>query len=172
MKPTRWFARLLGPNTPFARYKSQRPVFVAMNTGGKARPQGTGIFCLVFYLSQHMHASFRTSLSIIALAVASLTLPSLAHAKRMGGGFKAKPATAAPAKAPAAAAPAPAAAAAPAAAGSGMMGTMGAVAVGAVVGSMAGNAMAAPATPEEKEKAAAKKAAAEKAAAPAATPAK
>ena len=127
-------------------------------------------FCLVFYLSDFMNASFRTSLSIVALAVASLTLPSLAHAKRMGGGgMKSAPRTSAPApaKAPAAAAPAPAATpaaaaptAAPAPARPGMMGTMGAVAAGAVVGSMAGSAIAGGMNPEEKQKAAAEKAAA------------
>ena len=120
-----------------------------------------------FYLSKFMNASFRTSLSIVALAVASLTLPSLAHAKRMGGGgMKSAPRTAtpAPAKAPAAAAPAPAAtpaaAAAPAAARPGMMGTVGAVAAGAVIGSVAGSAIAGGMNPEEKQKAAAEKAAA------------
>lgn len=127
-------------------------------------------FCLVFYPSGFMNASFRTSLSIVALAVASLTLPSLAHAKRMGGGgMKSAPRTSAPApaKAPAAAAPAPAAtpaaaapAAAPVPARPGMMGTMGAVAAGAVVGSMAGSAIAGGMNPEEKQKAAAEKAAA------------
>lgn len=140
-----------------------------LNAAGKAGTQGPGIFVWFFYLSDFMNASFRTSLSIVALAVASLTLPSLAHAKRMGGGMKAAPRTSAPApaKAPAAAAPAPAAApaaaapaAAPAAAGSGMMGTMGSMAVGAVVGSMAGSAIAGAMNPEEKQKAAAEKAAA------------
>jgi hypothetical protein len=123
----------------------------------------------------------RTHLSIAVLAIASLTLPSLAQAKRLGGGVKGQPSAAAPAKAPVAptapaakaptppAAPAaPAATAAPAA-GSGMMGTMGAMAVGAMVGSMAGNALASPQTPEQK--AAAEKAAADKAA-QAGTPAK
>ena len=132
-----------------------------------------GRMALVFfwfsYLSDPMNASFRTSLSIVALAVASLTLPSLAHAKRMGGSTKAAPSTSAPvpAKAPAAAAPAPVAtpaaaapAVAPAAAGSGMMGTMGSMAVGAVVGSMAGSAIAGAMNPEDKQKAAAEKAAA------------
>ena len=138
-----------------------------VNAAEKAGPHGPGIFVWFFYLSDFMNASFRTSLSIVALAVASLTLPSLAHAKRMGGGMKAAPRTSAPApaKAPAAAAPAPAvtpaaAAAAPAAAGSGMMGTMGSMAVGAVVGTMAGGAIAGAMNPEEKQKASAEKAAA------------
>ena len=142
-----------------------------VNAAEKAGPHGPGIFVWFFYLSDFMNASFRTSLSIVALAVASLTLPSLAHAKRMGGGMKAAPRTSAPApaKAPAAAAPAPAVtpaaagaapAAAPAAAGSGMMGTMGSMAVGAVVGTMAGGAIAGAINPEEKQKAAAEKAAA------------
>lgn len=109
--------------------------------------------------------SYRATASVIALAIASLTVPSLAQAKRMGGGktvrpasigsapakpaapaaptAAAKPATPAPAAAPAAAAPAaaPAAAAAPRA-GSGMMGTMAGAAVGAVAGTMAGSAIA------------------------------
>lgn len=97
--------------------------------------------------------SYRATASVIALAIASLTVPSLAQAKRMGGGktvrpasigsAPAKPATPAPAAAPAAAAPAaaPAAAAAPRA-GSGMMGTMAGAAVGAVAGTMAGSAIA------------------------------
>lgn len=101
-----------------------------------------------------MNPSFRTSAGVIALTIASLAAPSLAHAKRMGSGGKSMstarmskaPAPAAPVapKAPAPApAPAAAATAAPAAARSpGLMGTMGAVAVGAVVGSMAGNALA------------------------------
>lgn len=101
----------------------------------------------------------RTAAAVIALSVAAFTLPTAAHAKRMGGGSRsippasigkapAKPAApaapTAPAAPSAAAAPAPAAAAAPAARGPGMMGTMGAAAVGAVAGSMVGNAMASP----------------------------
>lgn len=107
----------------------------------------------------------RTAAAVIALSVAAFTLPTSAHAKRMGGSSRsiaptsigkapAKPtapaapaapnAPAAPAAPAAAAAPAPAAAVAPAARGPGMMGTMGAAAVGAVAGSMVGNAMASP----------------------------
>ena len=111
--------------------------------------------------------SYRAAASVIAIAIASLTLPSLAQAKRMGSsksvrpasiGAKApaQPAPVAPAAAakPAAATTAPAATAAPAAVaatpaaaatparGSGMMGTMAGAAVGAVAGTMAGNALA------------------------------
>jgi hypothetical protein len=102
-----------------------------------------------------VNTSFRTTTSVIALTIASLAVPSLAFAKRMGSGGRTMPtaragnAPVAPvaAKAPApAAAPAvtaaPAVAAAPAARGPGLMGTMGAVAVGAVAGTMAGNALA------------------------------
>ncbi len=115
-----------------------------------------------------LNPSFRTSATVITLTIAALAAPSLAHAKRMGGGgrsvaparigkapaapvapaAKAPATVAAPAATPATPAPAaaastaaPAAAAAPAR-GPGLMGTMGAAAVGAVAGSMAGNALA------------------------------
>ena len=121
-----------------------------------------------------MNISFRTTAGVIALTIASLAVPSLAHAKRFGksvapariGKAPAAPATpvaptanraapatpatpatpAAPVAATPAAAPAPAAAAAPG--GSGMMGTLGAAAVGAVAGSLAGNALAGAMTPD------------------------
>lgn len=94
-----------------------------------------------------------TALAVIALAVASMLAPSLAHAKRMGGGGRmmapsrmARPATPPPAPRAPAAAPAPAvtppAAAAAPARGPGMMGMVGAAAVGGLAGTMAGNAMA------------------------------
>ena len=130
--------------------------------------------------------SFRANAAaIIALTIASLMAPSMAHAKRMGAAKPAKsapvslqktapvapPAAVKPAAAPAAAAAptaaAPAAmpaaaAAAPAAAGSGLMGTMGAAVVGGVVGSMAGNALAGGLSGDkEKEAAKAKEAEAE-----------
>ena len=38
-----------------------------------------------------MKTSYRTTLCITVLAMASLTLPSLVHAKRLGGGLKPKP---------------------------------------------------------------------------------
>ena len=93
-----------------------------------------------------MTNTYRTTTAVIALTVAALATPTLAHAKRMGGSKsrsippasigKAPSTPAAPVapKAPAAPAaaaapaPAPTAAAAPAARGPGMMGTMGAAA--------------------------------------------
>lgn len=113
--------------------------------------------------------SFRTTAAaVIALTVASLVAPSMAHAKRMGGGKSAPssfnrtpaaaPAAAArPAAPPAAAAAAPAAAA-PAAAGPGLGSTLGAAVVGGVVGSMAGSALAGSMSSPEKEAAKAKQA--------------
>lgn len=137
----------------------------------------------IFLNGTLVNPSFRTSISVITLTVAGLVLPGLAHAKRMGGGLKSRPAAtqkaapatpAKPAAAPAAAAPAATntaapAAAAPAAGGSSMMGTMGAAAVGAVAGTMAGSAMAgAMGGDKTKEEAAAKEAEAKKAEAEAA----
>ena len=116
-----------------------------------------------------------TAAAVIALTIASLTLPSLAHAKRFGGTKSAPasmsrtPATAPPAvskspatpttpAAPATATAGLAAAAAPtAAAGPGLAGTLGAAVVGGAVGSMAGNALAGGLSPD-KEAAQAKEA--------------
>ncbi len=39
-----------------------------------------------------MKTSFRTTASVIAVTVAALAAPSLAHAKRMGGGKSVRPA--------------------------------------------------------------------------------
>lgn len=54
-----------------------------------------------------MKTSYRATASVIALAIASLTVPSLAQAKRMGGGKTVRPASigSAPAKPAAPAAP-------------------------------------------------------------------
>ena len=61
-----------------------------------------------------MTPSFRTTASVIALTVAALAAPTLAHAKRMGSGGKSSFSSSRTAKAPAT--PAPAATAAPVAA--------------------------------------------------------
>ena len=124
----------------------------------------TSLFFDLLFSGTAVNTSFRTTASVIAVTIAALAAPSLAHAKRIGGGKSvrpaainkapAKPATPAPTAAakpatPATPASAPAAAAAPAApaaaaapAGSGLMGTMAATAAGAVVGTVAGNAIA------------------------------
>lgn len=161
--------------------------------GTTLQPQTVACLWLFFLNGTLVNSSFRTSASVIALTVAGLVLPGLAHAKRMGGGFKSRPAATqkaapTPAATPAAntatkAAPAPAAqtpaatnsaaAATPAApataARPSMMGTMGAAAVGAVAGTMAGSAMAgAMGGDKAKEEAAAKQAEAKKAEAEAA----
>ena len=94
--------------------------------------------------------SFRsTAAAVIALTIASLAVPSLAHAKRFGGSKSAPtsmnraPATTPPAASKSPAAPVgPAAAAAPARSGPGLGGMLGAAVVGGAVGSMAGNALA------------------------------
>ena len=63
-----------------------------------------------------MKTSFRTTASVIAVTIAALAAPTLAHAKRMGGGKSVRPAAIgqAPAK-PATPAPAPQTPAVPAA---------------------------------------------------------
>ena len=59
-----------------------------------------------------MNISYRTTASVLALTFAALLAPSLAHAKRMGGGKSVRPASIGkPAAAPAAKPAAPAAAA-------------------------------------------------------------
>ncbi|OLP08199.1 hypothetical protein BLL52_0487 [Rhodoferax antarcticus ANT.BR] len=93
---------------------------------------------------------------MVALTIASLAVPSLAHAKRLFGGVKPMPRTSVtkapkPPVAPVApaAAKAPAAAVAPAARSPSMLGTVGAVAVGAAVGTMAGGALAGSMSPDK-----------------------
>jgi hypothetical protein len=107
-------------------------------------PSSPGLLSYPFLFRNTMHTSFRTTAAtVIAVTIASMTVPSLAFAKRMGGGGRSMPAARAgnaPGRSGSGQGPgtrtrttaAPAAAAAPAARGPGLMGTMGAVAVGAV----------------------------------------
>lgn len=94
-------------------------------------------------------SSFRgTAAAVIALTVASLAAPSLAHAKRFGGSKLAPTSISrTPATAPAAAAKP--AAAPTAAAGSGLGSTLGAVVVGGVAGTMVGSALAGSMSPDK-----------------------
>lgn len=103
-----------------------------------------------------------TLFSVVAVALASaLIVPTAAHAKRLGGGFKAR--SAITSKAPARSTPAPVATPTPTVTpkGPSLMGTVAATAAGAAVGSVAGNAIAGAVsnghpTPEQKAAAEAK----------------
>lgn len=87
-------------------------------------------------------SSLRTVTAVLTLTIASLTLPSLAHAKRLFGGVKSAPRTSVTQLPAPPVAPVAPVAAAPAARSPGMLGTVGAVAVGAAAGTLAGSAIA------------------------------